>query len=147
MRNDDGAGFYQTNITTLFVDAMFKYKGFSFMGEYAYRDAKDPIAKNSDGTLATDEDGNLTNQVVQLGNGLNLQTGYLLGKNWEVSGRFTNINLDKEITNKSRENQYTLGLSKYIVGHKLKVQTDVSYLDLTGSTNELMYRLQVDIHF
>ena len=147
MRNDDGAGFYQTNITTLFVDAMFKYKGFSFMGEYAYRDAKDPIAKNSDGTLATDEDGNLTNQVVQVGNGLNLQTGYLLGKNWEVSGRFTNINLDKEITNKSRENQYTLGLSKYIVGHKLKVQTDVSYLDLTGSTNELMYRLQVDIHF
>ena len=147
MRNDDGAGFYQTNITTLFIDAMFKYKGFSFMGEYAYRNAKDPIAKNSDGTLATDEDGNLTNQVVQVGSGLNLQTGYLLGKNWELSGRYTNIKLNENITGKGLENQYTLGLSKYIVGHKLKVQTDVSYLELDGGTNELMYRLQVDIHF
>lgn len=147
MRNDDGTGFYQTNITTLFIDAMFKYKGFSFMGEYAYRDAKDPIAKNSDGTLATDANGNLTKQVVQVGSGLNLQTGYLLSKNWELSGRYTNIKLDENITGKGLENQYTLGLSKYIAGHKLKVQTDVSYLDLASSTNELMYRLQVDIHF
>jgi hypothetical protein len=45
------------------------------------------------------------------------------------------------------ENQYTLGLSKYIAGHKLKVQTDVSYLDIIGKTNELLFRLQVDIHF
>ena len=30
MRND--VGFYETNITTLFIDAMFKYKGFFFYG-------------------------------------------------------------------------------------------------------------------
>lgn len=137
MKND--TGFYQTNITTFFIDAMFKYKGFSFMGEYAYRDAKAPFAKNSDGTL--------TGDIVQVGNGLNLQSGYLFSKNWEFSGRYTNIKLDKNITGKDAENQYTLGLSKYIAGHKLKVQTDVSYLDLTNNTNELMYRLQVDIHF
>lgn len=137
MKND--IGFYRTNISTLFIDAMFKYKGFSFMGEYAYRDAKNPIAKNSDGTL--------TGDVVQIGSGLNLQTGYLLSKNWELSGRYTNINLDEKITNKGTETQYTLGLSKYILGHKLKVQTDLSYLDLAFGTNELMYRLQLDIHF
>jgi hypothetical protein len=137
MKND--VGFYQTNISTFFVDAMFKYKGFSFMGEYAYRDAKDPIAKNSDGTA--------TGDVVQVGSGLNLQTGYLFSKKWELSGRYTNINLDKIITGKGAEDQYTLGVSKYIAGHKLKVQTDVSYLDLADKTNQLMYRLQVDIHF
>ena len=137
MKND--TGFYQTNISTIFVDAIFKYKGFSFMGEYAHRDAKDPIAKNSDGTV--------TGDIVQVGSGLNLQTGYLLSKNWELSGRYTNINLDKNITSKGSENQYTLGLSKYIAGHKLKIQTDLSYLDLAIGTNELMYRLQVDIHF
>ncbi|CAM1334514.1 porin [Tenacibaculum aestuariivivum] len=144
MKND--IGFYETNISTIFVDAMFKYKGFSFMGEYAYRNAKDPIAKNSDGSLATDKDGNLTNQIVQVGSGLNLQTGYLLSKKWEISSRYTNISLDK-ITNKNAKNQYTLGLSKYISGHKLKVQTDVSYIDIANNTNELMYRLQLDIHF
>ncbi|WP_346883188.1 porin [uncultured Algibacter sp.] len=132
-------GFYETNINTLFIDAMFKYKGFSLMAEYADRDAKDPIAKDSNG----DETGD----IVQVGKGLNLQTGYLLNNDWEVSGRYTNIKLDKSITGKNPENQYTLGLSKYIAGHSLKVQTDISHLEVSGGNNELMYRLQFDIHF
>ena len=137
MTND--TGFYSTNISTVFVDAMYKHKGFSVMAEYAYRDSEDAFAKNSDGTL--------TGDVVQVGNALNLQTGYLLTKTLEISGRYTNIDWDSDITGKGAENQYTLGLSKYIVGHKLKVQTDVSYLDLASKTNQFMYRLQVDIHF
>lgn len=132
-------GFYSTNISTVFVDAMYKHKGFSVMAEYAYRDAEDAFAKNSDGTLTGDE--------VQVGNALNLQTGYLLSETLEVSGRYTNIDWDSDVTGKGAENQYTIGLSKYIVGHKLKVQTDMSYLDLATSTNQFMYRLQVDIHF
>ena len=77
MTND--TGFYATNISTIFVDAMYKHKGFSFMGEYANRDAKDPFAKNSDGTL--------TGDMVQVGSALNIQTGYLVCKTLEVSGR------------------------------------------------------------
>ena len=133
------ADFYQTNISTLYIDAMYKHKGFSFMAEYANRDADDPYAKNSDGTLTGDE--------VQVGNGLNLQSGYMLSKTVEVSGRYTNISLDKTITGKGAENQYTLGLSKYIAGHSLKVQTDLSYTDIGFDTNQLLFRLQVDIHF
>jgi phosphate-selective porin OprO/OprP len=137
MLND--MGFYSTNISTLFIDAIYKHKGFSFMAEYANREAKDPLAKNSDSSLTGDE--------VQIGHGLNIQTGYLLSKTVEVSGRYTNISLDKNITGKSAENQYTFGLSKYIAGHKLKVQTDLSYTDIGFKTNQLLYRLQVDIHF
>jgi hypothetical protein len=137
MVND--VGVYETNINTLFVDFMFKYNGFSFMGEYAERDAKDPIAKNSDGTP--------TGAVVQVGHGLNLQTGYLFRSNWEVSGRYTNIKLDENITGNSPETQYTVGLSKYIVGHKLKVQSDLSYLSIDNGTDEVMFRLQLDVHF
>jgi hypothetical protein len=33
------------------------------------------------------------------------------------------------------------------VGHKLKVQTDLSYLSEDNGSNGLMYRLQLDIHF
>jgi hypothetical protein len=137
MTND--IGFYQTNINTLFIDAMFKYNGFSFMAEYADRNADDPYAKNSDGSL--------TGTEVQVGRGLNLQTGYLLNNDWEVSGRYTNIELDKIVTGKEAENQYTLGVSKYIVGHKLKIQSDISVLDVANSNNQIMYRLQFDIHF
>lgn len=137
MLND--TGFYSTNISTLFIDAMYKHKGFSFMGEYANRNAQDAIAKNSDGTL--------TGDIVQVGNGLNLQTGYLFSKTVELSARYTNVTLNKNITGKGAENQYTLGISKYIAGHKLKVQSDISYTDIGFKTNKLLYRLQVDIHF
>ncbi|MGB5434962.1 MAG: porin [Maribacter sp.] len=136
MTND--IGFYETNINTFFFDGMFKYNGFSFMWEYANRDADNPIARNSDGTE--------TGDVVWVGDGLNLQSGYMLAKDWEISGRYTNINLD-DITGRDAETQYTLGLSKYIVGHKLKVQTDLSYLSVDGGSDELMYRLQFDVHF
>lgn len=137
MENDEG--FYQTNINTLFIDAMFKYKGFSLMAEFSDRDAKDPLAKNSDNSL--------TGDVVQVGKGLNVQSGILFKNDWELSGRYTNIELDKDITGKSQEQQYTLGVSKYIVGHNLKVQTDLSYLDVDTSNSHIMWRLQFDIHF
>ncbi|MCM4150066.1 porin [Arenibacter sp. N53] len=132
-------GFHKTNINTLFLDAMFKYNGFSFMAEYAHRDADDPFATNMDGSL--------TGDVVQVGHGINLQTGYLFNRNWEISGRYTNVELNNNITGANPENQYTLGLSKYIVGHKLKVQTDISYLSVGNGPDELMYRLQLDVHF
>jgi phosphate-selective porin OprO/OprP len=137
MLND--TGFYSTNISTLFMDAMYKHQGFSVMAEYANRNAADALARNSDGSLTGDE--------VQVGAGLNLQTGYLVSKTVEVSARYTNITLDRNITGKAAENQYTLGVSKYIAGHKLKVQTDVSYTDIGFKTNQLLCRLQVDIHF
>ena len=137
----DGAAdaYFETNINTVFLDAMFKYNGISLMAEYSDRTASDAFAKNSDGSLTGDE--------VQVGKGLNLQMGYLFNNDIELSGRYTHIELDKSITGKNPESQYTLGLSKYIVGHKLKVQTDISHLEIEGSNNKLMFRLQVDFHF
>jgi len=131
--------YFETNINTVFLDAMFKYNGVSLMAEYSDRTASDAFAKNSDGSLTGDE--------VQVGKGLNLQMGYLFNNDIEISGRYTHIELDKSITGENPESQYTLGLSKYIVGHKLKVQTDISHLEIEGSNNKLMYRLQVDFHF
>ncbi len=136
MYND--VGLYETTIKTLFVDAMFKYRGFSFMGEYADRTAKDPIAKNSDGTE--------TGDIVRVGNGLNLVTGYVFKSNWAIAARYSNVT-PKEITVRNQSDQYTLGVSKFIVGHKLKVQTDISFLDIQGDTDILLYRLQMDLHF
>ena len=133
MIND--VGLYETDIKTLFLDAIVKYQGFSFMAEYSNRTAKDPIAKNSDGTE--------TGIVVREGNGMNFQGGYLFPKNWEVTGRFSTVDVKK----KDLTNQYTLGFSKYFVGHKLKIQSDLSYLELNSLGNDLMYRLQLEVCF
>ncbi|GHA39494.1 hypothetical protein GCM10007103_21060 [Salinimicrobium marinum] len=138
MVND--TGFFETDINTFFLDAMFKYKGFSFMGEFANRTAGEAIALNSDGTP--------TGDIVNVGNGLNLQAGYLFKNNYEVVSRYTTIALDEGITGLGVETQYTVGLSKYFVGHKLKIQTDLSLNDYEDNQdNGLMYRLQFDIHF
>jgi hypothetical protein len=130
-------GFFETDITTYFVDAIFKYRGFSALGEYAYRDA--------DEIFAMDPDGTLTGAAVNAGQGLNLQAGYLFPNNIQLLGRYTNIDLEDSVT-QIVENQYTLGLSKYIVKHKLKVQTDLSYTDLNlGLDDNLMYRIQLEL--
>jgi hypothetical protein len=132
-------GFYQTPISTLFVDAVFKYSGFSVMAEYANRNAENPIAINSDGTI--------TGQFVEVGKALNMQTGYLFKTNWELAGRLTHVDWDRQITGRGKQNQYTLGLSRYLVGHKLKLQTDLSYLSNELNSNEFLWRLQMDLHF
>ena len=132
------SGYYQTNIVTFFADGIFKYKGFAFMGEYANREADDPVAKEEDGTA--------TGDVVLEGDAFNFQGSYLLKSNYEVTGRYSSINYDK-VTENSDVDQYTLGLSKYIAGHKLKVQTDFTYSESNGEKDFLMWRLGFDIHF
>ena len=131
-------GFFETDIETFFLDAMFKYKGISVMAEYAKRDADNPFAVN--------EDNSLTGDVVNIGEAFNFQAGYLFENNYQIIGRFTTVNPDDNIS-ELIENQYTLGLSKYIVGHKLKVQTDLSYTDLNQDQFDgLMFRLQFEFH-
>ena len=130
-------GLFETDITTFFVDAIFKYRGFSALGEYAYRDADKIFAMNPDNTF--------TGDAVNVGHGLNLQAGYLFPGNIQLLGRYTNIDLDDSVTEKV-ENQYTIGLSKYIVKHKLKVQTDLSYMDMNlGLDDDLMFRMQLEL--
>ncbi|MBR9915214.1 MAG: porin [Algicola sp.] len=137
MFRSDGS-LYETDIATIFADAMFKYKGFSFMGEYAKRTAENPIA--------LDVDGSPTGDVVLTGNALNLQAGYLFKSNYEIAGRFTTLDFET-VTGRLPREQYTLGASKYIVGHKLKVQTDLSYSTLDGNDDNITFRMGFDLHF
>ena len=134
----DGS-LYETNQTTVFADAMFKYKNFSFMGEYAKRSAENEIAVDLDGITPTGD-------IVLTGNALNLQAGYMLKNNYEIAGRFTTVDYET-ITGRLPEEQYTLGASRYIVGHKLKVQSDISYTTVDGNEDNITFRIGFDIHF
>jgi hypothetical protein len=142
-RDNDIDGYFEATTSTIFVDMMFKYRGFSFMGEFSNRSVADGKVQQS----IVNDDLTTTTRTVRVGNGINLQAGYLFKNNWELAGRYTQID-PLEVTGRASQQQYTLGLSKYIVGHALKVQTDVSYLTTDGSPDSgLMYRLQMDIHF
>ena len=138
MIRTDGS-LYETDQTTIFVDAMFKYNGFSFMGEYAKRTADDEIATELDGITPTGD-------IVLTGNALNLQAGYLFENNYEIAGRFTTVDYEA-VTNALPTKQYTLGVNKFVLGHKLKVQSDISYTTLDGEKDNITFRIGFDIHF
>ena len=126
------------DIRSYFIDLMYKHKNLSIMGEYAYR--------------ATDDDNpevfDVNNELIgtyYTGSGLNLSAGYMLPKTWEVALRYTTIDPQEAVAND--EVRYTMGLSRFIVGHKLKIQSDLTYRSIDGSTNDLIYRMQMDFHF
>ena len=73
--------------------------------------------------------------------------GYVTPSNLAITGRYTNVNFDSIVTSNNKITQYTLGLSKYVAKHKLKVQTDITYEDSVSSNDKIVYRLQFDIHF
>jgi len=142
----DTADEYLTNnALTIFGDMMFKYKGFSFLAEYAF---KKTLLKSGQSLSVTDSTVvSISGQTVRTGQGISVQAGYLLKSNWEIAARYTTV-----VPDWSRSftglNEYTLGISKYVVGHKLKVQTDITLINRFGtSTQELRYRLQVEIAF
>jgi hypothetical protein len=137
IRNDES--FYETNQTTIFVDAMYKHNGFSFMGEYAKRTADDEVATEADGVTPTGD-------IVLTGNALNLQAGYLFDSNYEIAARYTTVEYE-DVTNKLPTNQYTLGVNKFVVGHKLKIQSDISYTTEDNESDNITFRVGFDFHF
>jgi len=134
---DNNGDFIGQDLTNLHADLMFKYQGTSLMVEYAKTSA-------DGGPQIIGEDGQLYG-TYYTGTGVNVALGYMFPSNWEIAGRWTDIKPEEEVA--SNETQYTLGLSKYVVGHKLKVQSDITYRAIETSDDDLIYRMQLDIHF
>lgn len=123
---------------TGFADMMFKYRGFSVMSEFAIRgtDGNDPTIY----FITGDKVGNYFT-----GSALNIQGGYLFKKNFEISLRYTTLRTQNNSVGND-ESQYFIGFSRYIVGHKLKVQSDFGYEKVEGANDGLVWRLQMDFH-
>ena len=130
------------NLNTVLADVFVKYKGFSLLSEYAN--------KTLDGDRIYNEDGDIINNYYT-GTGITVQAGYLMENNLEPAVRFTMITPEKESLRDIQE-MITFGLSKYIVGHSLKIQTDFSLINETNqftddSSQEYMFRFQVEMAF
>lgn len=132
----DGNGNIQgKDLNTFFADMMFKYQGLSVMAEYADKAA-------DGGPNVLDEEGNIIG-TYYTGSSYNVQAGFMFAYNMEIAARYTDVKADAA----TDEKQYTIGLNKFFVGHKLKIQTDFTLIDRAESQNNAMWRTQVDIHF
>jgi len=140
IQNADG-DYIGKNLNTVFADLMFKYQGFSVMMEYVHKRTGD----NDPFVFEETENGPNLIGTFFTGTGLNMSVGYVMKNNYEVAIRYTDINPDAGVARD--EKHYTLGISKYVVGHKLKVQTDFSFINIQAGNDALLIRAQVDIHF
>ncbi|MCH8557019.1 MAG: OprO/OprP family phosphate-selective porin [Balneolia bacterium] len=134
--------FEERDLRVLHLDAMLKYQGWAFMAAYMMRSADDPITRP-----LTGEPGE---RVVFAGQGYDLQASYLFPSNYEIIGRFSNQLPDSEIRAFEPERQqYTVGLTRYVWEHALKVQGELTYETrvLTDISNsDLLYlRFQIEI--
>lgn len=123
------------DLNTVFADLMFKYHGLSVMIEYA--------DKTADGGPVVYDENDTEIGKYYTGSSYNIAAGYMLPNNIEFALRYTDVLADSS----TDEKHYTFGLNKFFVGHKLKVQTDFSYIDRAESQNTALWRTQVDIHF
>lgn len=125
------------DVLSTYADFMFKYKGFSMMGEYVYRETDNNTPK------IEDVDGNFLGLSYYTGSALNLQTGYLFKNNYELSLRYTQLR-PQNLSIAAHQNNYMIGASKYFEGHSLKVQTDVGYLENDVFDDGLTWRVQIE---
>lgn len=158
--NSHIGGFLDSHrdLLTVNADMFLKYKGISWLTELGQRQVL-----SSDGgktsPLVYEDDFGTVSGAYYTGWGLSSQIGYLFKNNWEIAARYSSTRPTELINDFSGEivteyndqSNYSLCLSKYLVGNKLKVQADITYRDLENKleaqSDYIQGRLQMEIHF
>lgn len=136
------------------VDFLFKYRGFSLLGEYINASARVPSGITQrvrvDGTTATtftvngiqDVDSYIKGRMM-VGEGFNLQSGYVFKNLFSIDGRIAHL---KPQTNSflnngsfyNRSHHYTLGITKYLArNYGAKIQLDCTYINAKPGSNDV----------
>jgi hypothetical protein len=140
-----GSFLYEArDIETWYLDAIFKYMGWSVYTEYMNRFANDPI------TLSESIDEKPI--YVYSGYGFVTQISYYFKNKLEIGARYSFIDPSKTIAAlEARNNEYSLGLTKYLYKHKVKVQTNLIYQQKgnlqpeMGSKDRWIFQFQVEL--
>lgn len=135
------------------VDFLFKYNGFSALGEYVKSKTTVPTditqRVRNDGTTSTVFDVNGVQDVenyvkgrMMLGEAFNFQMGYIFKSGFSIDGRYTHLKADENsflnnATFYNRPNYYTFGVSKYLGrNYGAKIQADYTYVDGSLGIND-----------
>jgi len=128
------------NYSKMGSDFLFKYNGWYAMGSYFI--TKATVPDNIAGefrlngsfnsgpytTMTSDKIKDTVRTRLNLGNGINLQGGYLFPCNWAVSGRYSVLTEDNISNNFADYNKsYSVVFTKYLSGHNLKIQTEIGF--------------------
>jgi len=106
------------DIAAFMADFLLKFRGLSVSVEHLTNDTrKSPVTAGEDGAES----------YAWVGSGQNFQLGYVFPSNWGVAIRHARLSPDTRLSSKAQEyREVTLGASRYIKGHRLKMQADLS---------------------
>jgi hypothetical protein len=141
--------FQPRDIETTMIDALYKHNGWAVSMEYLIRQSpQNPITMDPD----------LNEQHVFIGRGQNYQGSYLFKNNFEVVLRYSDVKpkqvLQTDLETSEREGQrtqYSMGLNKYLKGHRVKLQTEFTYgenewpLPENPDTEYFLFRFQIEV--
>lgn len=136
------------------ADFMFKWRGFSAIGEFVFADATVPgdivYRVRNDGSIANtflvdgiqDVESYVKGRMM-LGTGYNLQMGYVFKNGFSIDGRYAHLQPAEHSflyngTFYNRPNYYTLGVTKYLSrGYGFKVQASLTYVEVDPGSNDI----------
>jgi hypothetical protein len=134
----------------LYVDILFKYKGFSFLSEYNNSTASDI------NQIYTDPSANqiLVPQQISsfflLGDNYNFQGGYVTPKGYSIDARYEiskpefSSYADSVLQDTS---SYTIGFTKYFKGNNLKFQSSFTSVQVENGNNQIIAAFLMQIVF
>lgn len=124
------------------ADLLFKYRGIALSSEFMRRTTDSAVTVNDKKDV----------RYIYIGNGINTQLSYCTKKMWEVALRHSLLVPGKDIRRyESQKSEYGICLSKYIMKHRLKIQTDLTYRrDRDMIANEMkhssfQFRFQIEL--
>ncbi|MGS2726721.1 hypothetical protein ACU8DI_08930 [Psychroserpens sp. BH13MA-6] len=136
--------------TQLYVDLLFKYKGFSLLAEYANAAASNLDEVYIDEAATTILAPQQISEYLYLGDAINIQGGYVLPKGLSFDIRYGSLksefseNLNSQLMDNS---SYTFGLTKYFDNHNLKMQASITKINFENTNDQIVGEFLVQIVF
>ncbi|MBX2980520.1 MAG: porin [Flavobacteriales bacterium] len=131
----------ERDMSTFIVDMVMKYQGWALSSEYFDRRCDDPITTSADGMV----------RFVRAGTGVNTQLSKLFKSRYELVGRYSHVLPSAQLEGLApTTEELLLGSSKYLNGHRIKLQTYGGYrwldrnMDFDRSRNNWTLMFQVE---
>ena len=132
------------DMNSTIIDGVFKYQGWAVLSEYMNRKSSNPITTNALGDV----------RHVVVGAGVNTQVSKMISRKSELAMRYAFVIPNADISQfQSRIDETLLGYTRYINGHRIKIQGNIGYrwlegladLDRAGNTWTGMFQVEFGI--
>lgn len=123
------------DIHTLSMDILYKHNGFSFFSEFIMRELQQNINPST----------NIYSELAG-GNGWYIQSGKLIRKDLEPTLRISVLRPNdawaKYNGSYLSKTTYTIGLNKFLLGHAMKLQSEIKFIDEISTSNNHQWSTQ-----